>query len=347
MVGGEEMPHYMYVSVSGDDRVSVFAIDPRNGGLHPRGDVAVTGGPAPLAVDPQSRFLYVGRRDARVISSYRIDQSTGGLQPVGDTSLPSDPCFLATDRKGRFLLSAYYGAGSVAVHRIGSDGALAGEPVEWLDTAPGAHSIQTDPSNRFAFVPHIAGADGPNWILQFRFDETTGRLTPNSPPRLVPEEGVGPRHFCFHPSRDVLYFSNEQGSSVTAYNLDPSAGTLSAFQTVSTLPDGYEGANTCAQIGISPSGRSLYAPNRGHDSMACFSVDPSTGRLTPVARVPAGAVPRAFSLDPDGNYLYSAGLESGRLASYRVDSDTGRLEPLEVYAVGKAPMWVLTTTLSG
>lgn len=335
------MPYYMYVSISEEDRISVFTVDPETGNLKSQGNVTVPGRPAPLTIDPGRRFLYVGRRGAREISSYQIDWSTGGLSLIGTVSLEADPCYLATDRKGRFLLSTYYGAGKVAVHPIGDDGAVGTPPAEWLDTARGAHSIQTDPSNRFAFVPHIATPNGPNVILQFKFNEATGRLTPNLPHRVIPEEGAGPRHFCFHPSLDVLYFSNEQGCSVTAYRFDSSAGTLRTFQTVSTLPDNYEGRNTCAQIQISLSGRFLYAPNRGHNSIACFSVDAYTGRLTPIGRVPTEAVPRAFSLDPEGNFLFATGLESGRLVSYRVNGDTGELEPLEIYAIGKAPMWVL------
>lgn len=341
------MPCYMYVSISEEDRLSVFTVDPETGRLESQGDVVVPGSPGPLAIDPGQRFLYVGRRDAREISSYRINWSTGGLSLVGTASLEADPCYLATDRKGRFLLSAYYHAGKVAVHPINDDGAVGTPPVEWLDTARGAHSMQTDPSNRFAFVPHIAAPTGPNVILQFKFNEATGRLTPNSPHRAIPEEGVGPRHFCFHPSLDVLYFSNEQGCSVTAYRFDSSVGTLSAFQTVSTLPDDYKGENTCAQIQISSSGRFLYAPNRGHNSIACFSIDAHTGRLTPIERVPTEAVPRAFSLDPEGNFLFAAGLESGRLVSYRINEDSGGLEPLETYTVGKAPLWVLITRSAG
>jgi len=341
------MPYYMYVSISEEDRISVFTVDPGTGRLESQGNVSVPGGPAPLAIDPRRRFLYVGRQDPREVSSYQIDWSTGGLSLIGTAPLKANTCYLATDRKGRFLLSAYYSAGKVAVHPIGDNGAVGIPPVEWLDTAKGAHSIQTDPSNRFAFVPHIAAPTGPNVILQFKFNEATGRLTPNSPHKAIPEEGAGPRHFCFHPSLDILYFSNEQGCSVTAYRFNSSVGTLSAFQTVSTLPDDYKGRNYCAQIQISPSGRFLYAPNRGHNSIACFSIDTHTGRLTPIGRVPTEAVPRAFSLDPEGDFLFAAGLESGRLVSYRVNGDTGELEPLETYAVGKAPMWVLITRPAG
>ena len=341
------MPLFMYVTVSEEDKISVFAVDPETGDLDLQREVAVSGRPAPLALSPDKRTLYLGCRDGLDISSYRVDQTNGDLSLIGTVPLETDPCFLATDRTGRYLLSAYYGAGKVAVHPIDRDGSASAPPIEWLDTATGAHSVQTDPSNRYAFVPHIAGEDGPNKIFQFRFDETTGHLTPNSPAQLTPEVEAGPRHFCFHPSKDVLYFSNEQGCSVTAYSFDPSAGTLTPFQTVSTLPDGYDGANTCAQIQITPSGRFLYAPNRGHNSIACFSIDERSARLTLTERVSTEPVPRAIGLDPAGRFLYAAGLESGKLASYRIDDNTGGLEHLATRTVGKEPMWVLITDLAG
>ena len=186
---------------------------------------------APIAVDPGRQFLHVAQRGERKISSFRIDQGTGGLTSIGTVGLPIDPCYLATDRRGKFLLASYYEGRGVSVHPIGDNGAVSDPPIERRETARGAHSIQTDPSNHFAFVPHIAGR-GPNEIWQFRFDEQTGRLTPNSPPKVSPEQPLGPRHFCFHPSKDMLYFSNEQGCSVTVYRFDTSAGTLTALQTV-------------------------------------------------------------------------------------------------------------------
>lgn len=340
------MPYCMYVSIQGEDKILRFAMDPETGQLEPQGDVAVPGGPAPLAVDPAKKFLHVARRGECKISSFGIDQHTGALSLIGAVSLESDPCYLATDRTGKFLLSAYYEGSGVAVHPIGDDGAACSPPVERLTTARGAHSIQTDPSNRFAFVPHIAGR-GPNQIWQFKFDGGTGHLTPNTPAKVIPEGEVGPRHFCFHPSKNILYFSNEQGCSVTAYRFDAPAGTLTAMQTVSTLPDDFAGRNTCSQIQIAPSGRFLYAPNRGHNSIACFAVNAATGLLTWIGCAPSEAVPRAFSLDPEGKFLFAAGLESGRLAAYRIDADTGALQPLKIYPVGTKPMWVLITKLAG
>src|SRR5205085_12700512 len=183
-------------------------------------------------------------------SSFRIDQSTGELNEQGLVASADAPTFLATDRTGRFLLSAYYQGGYAAVHPLGSDGAVNAPALDRYETANGAHAIATDPSNRFAFVPHIARLQdnvleppknnpGPNFIAQFRVDAESGRLTPNSPFRVEQRELMGPRHYCFHPSLDLVYFSDEQCSSVSAYRLDRSPGTLSSVQTISTLPDAH------------------------------------------------------------------------------------------------------------
>ena len=342
-------PYFVYVTLSGEDKIAVYAMDRSSGRLDLADVVAVPGLPAPLALHPSRRFLFAARRSDLEISAFEVDGASGRLSHVGAVPLKSDPCYLATDRNGGYLFSAYYEAGGIGVHHIRGDGSLDSEPVEWRSTAPGAHSMQADPSNQFVFVPHIATLssedDGINAILQFRFDQHTGRLTPGSPAQVAPDRRLGPRHFCFHPTLDMLYFSDEQGNSVTSYSLDPTLGTLSPVQTVSTLPGGTTVSNTCAQIQVSPTGRMLYAPNRGHDTIACFSVD-AKGRLERVANVPTEPTPRAFSLDPEGRFLLAAGLDSGKLAAYRTDEAAGNLEPVATYDVGSGPMWVLIADLS-
>jgi 6-phosphogluconolactonase len=339
------MPYYMYVSLQDDDKILVFTMDSGTGQLTPKGELPVSGGPSSLAISPDRKVLYLGHRNVPGISSLLIHPDTGELTRSGTVTPEAAPTFLSTDRSGRYLLSSYYQGAHAAVHPIGDDGAVGGPPIEWLETAIGAHAMQTDPSNKFAFVPHIDNRGGPNAIFQFKFDPDSGHLTSNSPPRVDQPTGTGPRHFCFHPNKDILYFSNEQGSSVTGYNFDPANGTLSAFQTISTLPTGYQESNTCSQIQMAPSGKFLYAPNRGHNSIAGFSADPNSGQLTAIGHVATEDRPSAFSLDPEGNFLFAAGSETDRLASYRVNSDTGGLTPLETYSVGKRPMWVLITRL--
>jgi 6-phosphogluconolactonase len=182
-------------------------------------------------------------------------------------------------------------------------------------------------------------------ILQFRFDAQTGRLTPNSPFRVEPTERLGPRHYCFHPTLDLVYFSNEQGCSVTAYRLHKATGILSAMQTATTLPDGYTARNTCSQIHLTASGKFLYVANRGHNSIAGFAVDAGTGHLAPIGHTATEAVPSAFSLDPSGTFVFAAGTVSGHLASYRINAETGVLTPLTTQAVGQRPAAVQITRL--
>lgn len=335
---------HLYVSFQDDDRIAIFTQDPATGALSRQEDVAVEGGPAPMALSPDRRVLHVGLRGRQQLSSFAVEPGSGRLSPIRTVPLQGEPVYVATDRTGRFVLSAYYYQSTAAVHAVGRDGAATFPPVEWRFTAHGAHAILTDRSNRFAYVPHIANR-GPNAIFQFTFDEATGRLTPNAPARYAPEAYLGPRALAFHPALDVVYFSDEQGGSVSAYAIDPEAGTLAPLQTISTLPDGYTGPNTCSQIAAHRSGRFLYAPNRGHDSVASFAVDPASGRLTATGRVPTEPVPRAFNLDPGGRFLYAAGLDSGRIASYRIDQEDGALTPLETWEGGNRPMWVLLADL--
>src|SRR6201997_1987131 len=332
------MPYALYVCLQDDDKIAAFAVDAETGRLTPQAEVPIAGGPSVMAISPDRRTLYVGHRTRPAISSFRINQGTGGLTLLGTVSHEHAPTFLAPDRTGKYLLCAYYQGGGAAVHPLGADGAAGGPSLGWLATATGAHAIATDPSNRFAFVPHIARLQdnvleppkdnpGPNVIMQFRFDAQTGRLTPNSPFRVEQTERLGPRHYCFHPPQDVVYFSNEQGCSVTAYRLDRATGVLSAVQTISTLPGGFTARNTCSQIHLTPSGRFLYVGNRGHNSIAGFAVDAS-GRLTAAGHASTEPVPSAFSLDPAGHFVFAAGSASGRLASYRINNETGALTPL-------------------
>jgi 6-phosphogluconolactonase len=349
------MPYSLYVCLQDDDKIAVFTMDAVTGELTSQAELPAAGGPSVMAISPDRRTLYVGHRTQPTISSFRIDHTTGGLTLLGMVSPAHAPTFLAPDRTGRYLLSAYYQGGGAAVHPLAENGAVGSAPLDWLATATGAHAIATDPSNRFAFVPHIARLNdnvmepprenpGPNVIMQFKFDAQTGRLTPNSPFRVEPTERLGPRHYCFHPSQDLVYFSNEQGCSVTAYRLDSATGTLAAVQTVTTLPDGYNARNTCSQIHVAASGQFLYVANRGHNSIAGFAVDP-TGHLTAIGHASTEAVPSAFSLDPAGHFVFAAGTASGRMASYRIDAHTGALTPLATYAVGQRPAAVLVARL--
>ena len=230
------MAYYMYVSISGEDKVLRFAMDAATGKLEPLGEVEAPGRPAPMTASPDRKFLYVGRRDALEVSSYAIDPADGGISLIGAAALESDPCFISTDRGGQFLLSSYYNAGHAAVHSIGADGAVSGPPVEWLATGTGAHSFQTDPTNHYGFVPHIAAGDGPNAIFQFRFDADSGHLTPNDPPRVSPPEPIGAAPLLFPPRQG--HHLRFQRAGLQRHRLQPGCG----HRVAERLPDSFHPA---------------------------------------------------------------------------------------------------------
>ena len=349
------MTTFVYVAAQDDDKVSIFTMDEGSGGLSLQSEVALAGGPSLLAISADKQTMYVGHRSACRVTSHRIDQATGGLTETGAVDTQDSPTYLVQDRTGRHLLSSFYQGERVAVYPLGDDGSVGGGATSSLTTDAGAHSIMTDRSNRFAYVPHIAyqqdnaleppkNIPGPNVIYQLRFDESTGVLTGNDPLILEMDPLVGPRHLTMHPSLDIVYFSNEQGCSVSSYRIEQESGRLSPLQTVSTLPEGVNVRNTCSQIQVSPSADLLFVPNRGHNSIAAFSVD-GDGMLTPVAHADTEAVPSAFSLDPAGKYVFAAGSATNRLASYRIDGQSGAMSALATYDVGARPMSVLTATL--
>jgi len=332
---------FLFVSVAAEKRIAVYRLDPETGKLTHRSDCKIEDGePGALAVDPARRFLLAAIRSTGKLASFRIDPATGRLMHLNTVPAGADPAYLSTDRGGRYLLTAYYVAAKVTVHALGEEGRLGDEPLQTLPTADKAHAVVPDPSGRFVFVPHT----GPDAIFQFRFDAGKGRLTANSPERLWTPKGTGPRHLVFHPTRPVAYVANEQGGSVTAYALDPTAGTLRPLQTVSTLPKDFKGTNACAEVRVHPSGKFLYVANRGHDSIACFTLD-AEGKLTAAGHATTEKTPRSFDLDPSGKFLFAAGEASGKVAAYRIDPDTGGLKRLATYEVGKRPWWVMAVEM--
>ena len=332
---------YAYISLAGQNQIAIYKMDAEEGDLTRHGLAAISGSPGAICVDPKRRFLFASIRSAGDLSSFRIDPDSGRLSLISTIPAGADPAYVATDRTGRYLLSAYYRAGKAAVHPIGDDGSLSSQGGKWYPTAEKAHAILTDRTNRFAFVPHT----GPNAIFQFKFNEKTGELVANLTPKVLTGQGTGPRHLSFHPTKHIVYADNEQGSSLTAYRLDKSTGRLSPFQTISTLPDDFEGPNSCAHLELSPRGQFAYVSNRGHDSIACFAIDAVSGRLTSIGHAPTEKTPRSFNIDPTGTFLLAAGESSDKLASYRIDAKTGRLTGLRTYNVGKQPWWVLVVNM--
>jgi 6-phosphogluconolactonase len=296
--------------------------------------------PSFLAFHPNGRFLYAcgevgafpgGKGGA--VSAFAIDQATGTLRLLNQkSSRGRGPCHVSVDKTGRCALVANYGGGSVACLPIRGDGRLAdatsfrqhtGSSVNpQRQKGPHAHSVNLDPGNRFAFVADL----GLDRILVYRFNATDGTLVPNDPPWAAVAPGAGPRHFSFHPTGRFAYVINELNATVTAFRYDGARGVLSPIQTVPTLPEGFTGDNKTAEVLVHPSGRFLYGSNRGHDSIAAFAIDTTSGKLTPLGQTPAGGKwPRNFGIDPSGRYLIVANRHTNSLVVFRIDQTTGAL----------------------
>ncbi|MEA3367284.1 MAG: lactonase family protein, partial [Planctomycetota bacterium] len=252
------------------------------------------------------------------------------------------------DRTGRHLLAVNYGTGSVMARAIGEDGRL-GEATAFIahrghsvhpkrQTGPHAHSVHLDAANRFAFVADL----GLDKVMVYRFDAGAGTLAPHDPPSVAVAPGSGPRHFAFHPSGRFAYVVNELTSTVTAFRYDAASGVLAPLDTAGTLPKGFAGSNTGAEVAVHPSGRFLYTSNRGHDSIAIFAIDAGTGRLRPVGHAPTrGKRPRHFAVDPSGRFLLAANRDSNNVVVFRIDGESGRLDPTGGVAEVPGPVCIL------
>lgn len=326
---------FLYLSLAQDCQLAAYQIDANTGTLEYLHAIPVPGEPSVQGIDPKHRTLFVAMRSTGQLLSFRIAPKTGQLELLHTINTGyEDPAYFKTDRNGRFLLTPYYASGKVTVYPISADGA-AREPLSaTVSTDLHAHGLTFDPSERYVFVPHTCPT---NAIFQFHFN--AGKLIPNSVPKITPDQALGPRHIHFHPNGRFLYAVNEQGNSVTVYNFDPDTGTLAPEQCLSTVPAGFNNG-ACARLEFHPSGRFLYAANRGHDSLAVFAVDADSGTLETRGQFPTEANPRSFDITPDGRFLYAAGESTDRLAAYRIDLHNGALEPLTTYKTGKMPWWV-------
>jgi len=294
-----------------------------------------------LAINPQKTRLFAGMRKTNELFCMRIEKDAT-LTPATRSSLPSDPCFVGMDHHGRYIYTTYYRAGQVAVHRWNEKDDSMTE-IQRISTEPMAHSIWPDSEDRHVYVPHT----GPNKIYLFDLDDQSGTLKARTPPWLLHEQRLEPRHLCFHPILDCLYTVNEGSSTVSVYDRDKAGGAISCRQTVTTLPSAAADlkGNTTAEIRITPNGRFLYASNRGHDSIACFRVDGVTGSVDMEAIIPAPAKPRVFDISPDGCFLYAAGQDSGELSAFKIDQATGRLKEQSRGFIGNNPLWILAVDL--
>jgi len=306
--------------------------------------VGVTRGvvnPSFLALTRDRRYLYAVNEvtefkglQSGAVSAFAVEQKTGELRFLNQQpSMGGAPCYITVDETGRFVLVANYVGGNVAVLQVRADGSLGAETDvkqyqgasrvnAQRQEAAHAHCIVLDRKGRHAYACDL----GTDKIMSYRFDAERGRLAPASVPWAQTKPGAGPRHLTFHPRLRYAYVINELDATVSVFTHDTAQGTLREVQTLSTLPAGFTGANTSADIHVSSDGRFLYCSNRVHNQIAAFKIDGRKGTLTLVAHEPTrGRTPRNFAIDPTGAFLLAANQDSDTIVTFRLDARTGKL----------------------
>lgn len=323
--------------------INVYRVDPNSGSWSHEQLLEIVN-PSFLALDRAQRFLYSVHADFDEVSAYAIDKQNGHISALNRQSCGGkNAVHLSIDPTGRWIVTANYSAGSVGVVPIEKDGTLGPRsdlvnltgkpgPDGTRQTSSHPHDAVFDPSGHFLAVPDL----GFDRIFVFRLDAASGKLTPNDPPFVKTRAGAGPRHIAFHPKLPFAYAINELGSSVATYHFDAQRGSLQPIQIVPSTPPSYTGNNHGAEIAVAPSGRVVYASNRGHDSIGIFAVSPRDGTLTPVGWAPTQArSPRFFGLDPAARMLYAANADEGfgaaqntdTIVPFRINQANGMLTP--------------------
>jgi len=314
--------------------------------------------PSFLALDPQRRFLYavneIGNYQGRLsgsVAAFAINPADGELTFLNrQPSEGRTTAHISVDPTNRFVMVANYtggaGGGNVCILPINRDGSL-GDPSQVVDhlgepgpnrgpqTQARAHMILPDAAGRFVLANDL----GLDKTFIYALDREAGKLVAAEPPFAVLAPGAGPRHLAFHPNGRIVYVINELNSTMTVFDYDAQSGAMAEKQTLSTLPDNWVGINSTAHVVVAPSGRFVYGSNRGHDSIAIFSVDSATSRLTLIGHQDTvGRTPRNFGLDPSGNWMYVGNQDTDNFVTFRVNPATGGLTNTGMFTAQAQPV---------
>lgn len=347
---------YLGTYTRGDSRgIYACELDAAQGTLTAPQLVAELRNPSFLAFHPTLPRIYAVSElwqtagpERGAVTALEIDDASGGLRVLNQEAVGgAGPCHLAVSPSGRYLVTANYGSGSTSVLPLDGDGRLQPRscviqheghgPNEARQKGPHAHQTIFSPGGEILLVPDL----GIDQVLLYRLDETTGWLTAWNPPGVAVPPGSGPRHCAYHPSSKFLYVINELASTVSVFECADEV-PVRLVQTVSTLPPDFDGQNTTAEIEVHPSGRFVYASNRGHDSIAAFAVDPATGKLSEIGRFPSGGkVPRNFAMAPGGRFLLTANQDGHNVVVFAIEPDSGKLRATGVAVQVGSPVCVV------
>ena len=349
---------YVYVSNGGGGDIGMYAMA-ADGTLRPGARVTAGALVSPMSVSSDKRFLFAGvRSQPYTVIAYAIDRRTGALTERAKAPLAESLPYIHVDKTGRYLLGASYSGNLVSVNRIRRDGKVS-KPKQVVPTGRNAHSIVTDKTNRYVFVPHL----GTDQIFQFRFDARTGRLTANTPPIVQLKAGHGPRHMILSGDNKFAYVLTEMTAAVVTLALDQKTGLLTQVNEVSALPPNStlrpgaprgaaaQGALPrdtsndiwASDLHLTPDGKFLYAAERTSSTINALKVDAARGTCTYIGSTVTEKQPRGFRIHPNGKYMVVSGEQSETISVYAIEP-TGALSLLEKYPTGTGPTWVEIVT---
>lgn len=327
---------------SGNGTITAYSVNTTSGALTLLGATSGGTNPSFLAFDvPRGRLYAVNEGNPGQIAAFELRPDAGLALLNRVSSQGAGPAHVSVDPSGRWVMAANYTGGNVAVLPVrGGDGGL-GPATDTQASGGQAHQILTDATGRFAYVPCKAA----NYVAQYRFDADAGTLTALAPATVATAAGAGPRHLALHPSGQWAFLINELDDTMTSLRV-AADGRLTPVDTKSTLPAGFMGTNTGAEVQVHPNGRFVFGSNRGHNSIVTFSIDQQTGALTLVGHAPTGGnTPRHFDVDPGGTLLLVGNQGSGTVHALRINPSTGVLTPLGQQAMVNGPAFVGMTVL--
>ena len=347
--GSKPPPTYVYVGTHTDEGKGIYLFRLQTDNLEvsqnitlvPLGLAAETPNPTSFAIDFSRRLLFTVNeidqfegKPGGAVSAFAIDSPSGKLSAINQhASMGVRPCQIALTKDARHVVVANCGSGSIAVLPVAADGRI-GEATATVNTT--AKCLALDPTNRFVYA---CDQDGDRIVLS-RYDAQKGSLTPPEPAARV-KAGAGPLRMTFRPDGRFAYVGNERNSTITVFEVDPRTGMLTERQSVSTLPEYYDGPNTAAEVAVHPTGTYLYVSNRGHNSVVLFTIDADKGTLTYVEEQGTGGKsPAHFGIEPSAKHLAIANRDSDTLLASRIDAGNGRLKPSGVFASAPAPAFV-------
>lgn len=329
----------VYVSCQDSREIDVFALDSRSGEPAIRQRLITDGAPSPMRVRPDAVRLYVGLRSENAVQAFAIAPESGELRLLGKIRVPGAPVYLYGDPAWRVLFSPSYADDNLTVVRLDAHG----EPHDIgqrIQDLPRAHSARLDHKGCWLLVPTLTTDS----IHVFRFTEDSC-LTLSDPPVVAMRPGCGPRHLLFSADNRFVYCLNELDGSVDVFTFDEQNGWLTFIQTVSLMPEGFNGKPWAAELRLSPDGRFLYATERRSSTISAFAVDTARGLLSHIGCVLTEQQPRGMDIDPSGRWLVAAGEISHHITVYAIDPGSGRLTPRQRCATGERPICVEMTEI--